>query len=85
MKWLTCLPNIFNKEVTWLKINKWGLIYVGVRVIYICTTRFKNLRYNYVWKLLALFPANDFPVFFIIKFFILDVKLFLHSRLLAIY
>ena len=26
MKWLTSLSNVFNKEVTWLKINKWGFL-----------------------------------------------------------
>ena len=25
MKWFTSLPNKFNKEATWLKINKWAI------------------------------------------------------------
>ena len=25
MQWLTSFPNIFNKEITWLKINKWAV------------------------------------------------------------
>ena len=53
MKWLTSLPNIFNKELTWLKRNKWAVIYFDVRVIYICTTKFKNLRHKSVWKWLT--------------------------------
>ena len=46
-------------------------------MIYICTTRFKNLRYNSVRKLLTVFPVNEFPVFLITKCFMLDVKGFL--------
>ena len=25
MKWVARLPNIFNKEITWLEINKWAI------------------------------------------------------------
>ena len=45
----------------------------GWLLLYICITRFKNLRYNSVWRLLALFPGNDFPVFLITKCFMLDM------------
>ena len=48
-------------------------------MIYICTTRLKNL------KLLTVFPVNDFSVFLITKCFILDVKGFLDSPLHAIH
>ena len=50
MKWLISRPNILNKEVTWLdlKLTSEPLTYFDVRVIYICATRFKNLRYNSV-------------------------------------
>ena len=56
----------------------------GWLLLYICITRFKNLRYNSVWKLLTLFPGNDFPVL-ITKCFMLDVKGFLDSPLHAIH
>ena len=36
-------------------------------MIYICTTRFKNLKYNSAWKLLTMFPDNNFPAFLITK------------------
>ena len=35
MKWLINLPNIFDEEVTWLKLTSESLIYFEVRVIYI--------------------------------------------------
>ena len=87
MKWFGSLPNILNKEVTLLdwKLTSEPLTYFDVRMIYICTTRFKNLRYNSVWKLLTVFPGNDFPVFLITKCFMLDVKGFLDSPLYAIH
>ena len=89
MKWLTSLSNIFIKEVIWLKINQWAvnLFWCSIffDVWYICTTRFKNLRYNSVCKLFTVFSANDFPVFLIKKCFILDAKGFLDSPLHAIH
>ena len=37
MKWLTCLPDIFNKEVTWLKINKWAVnLFLCLTGLYLC-------------------------------------------------
>ena len=54
-------------------------------VWYICTTRFKNLKYNSVCKLFTVFSANDFPIFLIKKCFILDAKGFLDSPLPAIH
>ena len=81
INWLTSLPNIFNKGVTWLKIIKWAVKLFYVRVVYTCTTRFKSLRYNSVWKLLTVFPVNDIPVYLITRFFILDVKGLLDSPL----
>ena len=59
-KWLTSLPDIFNKEVTWLKINKWTIN------LLLCSSDlylFRNLRNNSVWKFLTVFPVNDFSVF----------------------
>ena len=58
MKWLTGTPDIFNKAVIWLKINKW----VFIQVIFICTSRFKNIRYNSAWKSFDLFLVNDFSL-----------------------
>ena len=43
-------------------------------MIHICTTRFKNLRYNSIWKLLTVFPVNDFPIFLIKNCFTLNGK-----------
>ena len=60
------------------------MICFDVRVIYICSTRFKNLRCNPVLKLLKVFPVNDFLVFLITKCFMLDGKGFLDSPLHAI-
>ena len=59
MKWLTSLPDILNKEVTWpnWKLTSEPLTYFDVGAIYIYPTRFKNLRYYSVWKLLTLFPG----------------------------
>ena len=61
------------------------LTYFDARVIYIFTTRFKNLRYNSVWKFLTVFPGNDFQVFLNKKCFMLNVKGFLDSPLQAIH
>ena len=89
MKWLTSLSNIFIKEVIWLKINQWAVNLFWCSIYFddwfICTTRFKNLRYNSVCKLFTAFPANGFPVFLIKKPFILDAKGFLDSPLHAIH
>ena len=54
MKWVTDISNIYliKKWRDW-KLTSQPLIYFDVRVIYICTTRFKNLIYDSVWKSLA--------------------------------
>ena len=53
-------------------------------MIYIYTIRFKNLRCNSVWKLVKVFPVNDFPVFLITKCFMLDGRGFLDLPVHAI-
>ena len=68
-----------------MKINKESLIYFDLRVIYICTTRFKNLRYNSFMKIVKGVSSYDFPVFLIRKCFMLDVKGFLDSSLQGIH
>ena len=67
MKWLTSLPIYLIKKQLYRKLLSKPLIHFDVLAIYICTTRFKNLRYNSVWKLLTVFPVKDFPVFLITK------------------
>ena len=67
------------------KLTSEPLIYFDVRVIYICTTRFSNSKSNAAWKLLTVFPINNFPVFLTTKCFNLDVKGFSDSPLPAIH
>ena len=85
MKWFTSVPNVFNKELTWLKINKWTANLFWCSSDLYLYQQIQNLRYNSVWKLLTVIPVNDFPVFLITKCFILDLEGFLDSPLHVIH
>ena len=61
---------LIKKQPDW-KLSNEPLIYFDVQVI--CTARFNNLNYNTVWKLLTVFPVNNFSVFLITKCFMLGV------------
>ena len=78
------LPNIFNKEVTWLKTKKWALNLFWCSSDLYLYHQIQEPMNNSVWKLLTVFPVNDFPVFLITKCFMLDVKGFLVFSLHAI-
>ena len=66
-----------------MKTNKWAFnLFWRSSKLYL-HHQFKNLRYNFLQKLLTVFPVNDFPVFLIPKRFMMDVKRFLGSRLHA--